>query len=88
VNSVWFGKVKAEGMLTRQAVDPLNVKIPAARLELRKNFFSVRVCEEWTSIASDIKYRKNARSFKNAYRRHWVITRPKLRSPRPREEAN
>jgi hypothetical protein len=43
VNSVWFDKVKAEGMLTGQAADHLNVKIPAARLELIKNFFSVFV---------------------------------------------
>jgi hypothetical protein len=34
-SSVWFEKVNAEGMVTRQAVDPLNVKIPVARLELR-----------------------------------------------------
>jgi hypothetical protein len=45
-SSVWFEKVNAEGMVTRQAADPLNMKMPAARLELRKNFFSVRVCGE------------------------------------------
>jgi hypothetical protein len=55
---------------TPLAADHLNVKIPAARLELRKNFSSASVCEEWTNIPSDIKYRKNARSFMHAYRRH------------------
>jgi hypothetical protein len=40
-SSVWFEKVNAGGMVTRQAADTMNVKIPAARLELRKNFFSV-----------------------------------------------
>jgi hypothetical protein len=35
-SSVWFKKVNAEGRVTRKAADPLNVKIPAARLELRK----------------------------------------------------
>ncbi len=41
-------------IVTRQAADPLNVKIPAARLDLRKNFFSVRVCEKWNNLPSDI----------------------------------
>jgi hypothetical protein len=31
-----FGKVNRDGVVTRQAADPLNVKIPAARLDLRK----------------------------------------------------
>jgi hypothetical protein len=29
---VWFKKVNRDGLVTRQAADPLNVKIPAARL--------------------------------------------------------
>ncbi len=86
-SSVWFGKVKAEGMVTKQVADPLNVKIPAARLELRKNFFSVRVSKEWTSIPSDIKNSKNARSFLHAYRRHLGYY-PSQAHIRPREEAN
>ncbi len=44
--SIWFEKVNSDGVRTRQAADPLNVKIPAARLELRKNFFSACVCEK------------------------------------------
>jgi hypothetical protein len=46
----WFEKVNAEGVMTRQAAEALKVKIPVARLEVRKNFFSVRVCEKWNSI--------------------------------------
>jgi hypothetical protein len=53
--NTWFERVNAEGVMTRQAADPLNVKIPVARLEVRKNFFSVRVCEKWNSIPSEIK---------------------------------
>ncbi len=68
--NTWFERVNAEGVMTRQAADPLNVKIPAARLEVRKNFFSVRVCEKWNSIPSEIKNSRNVRSFKLAYRRY------------------
>ncbi len=37
--NIWFEKASSDGVMTRQAADPLNVKIPAARLDLRKNFF-------------------------------------------------
>jgi hypothetical protein len=53
--NTWFERVNAEGVMTGQAADPLNVKIPVARLEVRKNFFSVRVCKKWNSIPSEIK---------------------------------
>jgi hypothetical protein len=46
------------------------VKIPAARLDLRKNFFSVRVCEKWNNLPSDIKCSVNTKSFKRNYRRY------------------
>jgi hypothetical protein len=29
--NTWFEKVNTEGVLTRKAADPLNVKIPVAR---------------------------------------------------------
>ncbi len=44
--NICFEKASRDGVLTRQAADPLNVKIPAARLDLRKNVFSVRVCDK------------------------------------------
>jgi hypothetical protein len=70
--SIWFERVNRDGVLTttRMAADPLNVKITAARLELRKNFFSVRVCEKWNNLPSEIKNSVNARSFKTSYMRH------------------
>ncbi len=37
--NIWFERVNRDGVLTRQAADPLNVKILAARLELRKKLF-------------------------------------------------
>jgi hypothetical protein len=66
----WFEKVNRDGIVTRQAADPLNVKIPAARLDLSKNFFRVRVCEKWNNLPSDIKCSVITKSFKRNYRRY------------------
>ncbi len=68
--NIWFEKASRDGVMTRQAADPLNVKIPAARLDLRKNFFSVRVCDKWNSLLSEIKNSENVKIFKTSYRRH------------------
>jgi hypothetical protein len=64
------------------------VKIPAARLDLRKNFFSVRVCEKWNNLPSDIKCSVNVKSFKRNYRRYCIreATRPKQRTSQCRKQ--
>ncbi len=67
---VWFEKVDRGGVVTRQAADPLNVKIPAARLNLRKNLFSVRVCENYNNLPSDIKTSEHVKSFKTKFRKY------------------
>ncbi len=46
------------------------MKIPATRLDLRKNFFSVSVCEKWNNLPSNIKCSVNTKSFKRNYRRY------------------
>ena len=71
-SSNWFACAadSGGGRLTRLTADPLNLRAPAARLELRRNFFSYRVCEKWNAIPSDIKNSANVKSFKNAYRHY------------------
>ena len=73
----WFTmNMPAEGgRTTRQAADPLSLKLAPARLEIRRNFFSVRVCEKWNNLPSSVKQCKNARSFKLAYR-HFMENPP------------
>jgi hypothetical protein len=61
--NTWFKRVKRDGLLTRQAADPLNVKIPAARL-------SARVCEKENNRPNKMKDSVNIKSFKAFYRRH------------------
>ncbi len=47
--------VDQAGRATRSTDDPLNVRPKAARLEVRKNFFSSRVTENWNEIPSHVK---------------------------------
>jgi hypothetical protein len=75
--NIWFERVNRDGVLTRQAADPLNVKIPAPRLELRKKFLGARVCEKWNNLPTENSV--NARSFK-ATGEIREATRPKLRT--------
>jgi hypothetical protein len=39
----WFQMVDQAGRATRSTYDPLNIRSEAARLEVRKNFFSIRL---------------------------------------------
>ena len=55
--------------VTRTAADPLNVRIRHGRLDIRKNFFTVRVTEPWNNVPSEIKS-LCPNAFKNAYARH------------------
>ena len=55
---------------TRAAADPLNVRIPRARLEIRKNFFTIRVAEHWNRIQTEIKDARSDNSFKRLYKAH------------------
>jgi hypothetical protein len=47
--------VDQAGWATSSTDDPLNVRPNAARLEVRRNFFSSRVTEKWNKIPSHVK---------------------------------
>ena len=73
----WFVKYSATaagGATTRQAADPLSIRQQPARLELRRNFFSIRVCETWNKLPSDVKKCKNVGQFKSAIRKTLLRT--------------
>ena len=77
--ATWFvfsSGAAAGGPITRLAADPLNIKQPPARLEVRKNFFSVRVCEAWNKLPSEVKQCRNVGHFKNAIRKLLSSTPP------------
>ena len=69
-SETWFKMASDIERVTRAAADPLNLRIPAPRLEVRKNFFSQRVPECWNKIPQDLKQAATAKAFRNAYQKH------------------
>ena len=49
--------------------DPLNVKVPFARLEIRRNFFAVRAANQWNRIPAELKAASSRESFKQMYKK-------------------
>jgi hypothetical protein len=76
----WFQMAEEGTMRTRQATGLLNVLKPRARLEVRCNFFSVRVADQWNLVPDNVKMAKNPRHFKRLYKQH--------RSSRPRPDTS
>jgi Reverse transcriptase (RNA-dependent DNA polymerase)/Endonuclease-reverse transcriptase len=65
----WFAPPPAAAARTRQHADPLNVRPLHGRLEIRKNFFTVRAGEPWNAIPGRIKHARTATIFKREYAR-------------------
>ena len=57
-------------MRTRTASHKLNVKVNHGRLDVRRNFFSVRVSGQWNDIPGHIKDQQTVDGFKTAYARY------------------
>jgi hypothetical protein len=66
----WFKMVDQAERVTRSTDEPLNVRRKAARLEVRKNFFSSRVTKNWNKIPSHVKNVKQRVGFKRSYKNH------------------
>ena len=66
----WFTSASGGSRETRATADPLNLRLPAPRLELRRAFFSQRVPAPWNAVPSHIKAAKTTAAFKAAYRAH------------------
>jgi hypothetical protein len=48
---------------------PRKIKVKHGRLDLRRNFFSIRVIEDWNRIPADTKRMDKSENFKAAYRK-------------------
>ena len=67
---VWFEMAADGGRLTRTTADPDNFRIPAAWLEVSRNFFSQCVPEEWNRIPPELNQAKSATAFRYRYREY------------------
>ena len=63
----WFNMAGETARATRATADPLNIRVKHGRLELRQNFFTVRVTEQWNQVPTDIKKLRTVDAFKVAY---------------------
>ena len=57
--------ITAEGAKRRPDV----IRGESARLEVRKNFYNVRISKKWNDIPDEVKTQKSVNAFKNAYDR-------------------
>ena len=56
--------------MTRGNARPLSLKKQRARLEVRRNFFSQKVVDDWNKIPAVIKDTRSVTSFKKLYGDH------------------
>ena len=66
----WFTMAAEATRATRTTADPLNVRVKHGRLEVRRNFSTVRVREQWNQVPKNIKSCRTVDSFKSAYAQH------------------
>jgi hypothetical protein len=66
----WFEPPTEAAARTRRHADPLNVRPHHARLEVRRNFFTVRTGTRWNDIPSAIKHASTPSKFKKQYAVH------------------
>ena len=68
--STWFEMTCERERQTRANDDPLNLRIPAPRTEMRRAFFSQRIPCIWNQVPSSIKDSRTVGQFKKALRAH------------------
>ena len=63
----WFTMASETARMTRVASHRLNVMVNHGRLDIRRNFFSVRTSGLWNDVPGHIKDQKTVAGFKYAY---------------------
>ena len=66
----WFTMASEAARNTRVMDHRLNVRVKHGRLDVRRNFFSVRVTGLWNKIPGHIKDLQTVVGFKTAYAKH------------------
>ena len=62
----------------------MNIRVKHGRLDMRRNFFSLRVIDSWNQIPSEIKRIEKYENFRTAYKtlRAAQLRRAKMRARR------
>jgi len=81
----WKNARNNGGPLTRAAADPTRLDQPRARLEIRSNYYTVRIPREWNELPQDLRETQSAARFKANLRRH---TRAHAPGERQQRRAN
>jgi hypothetical protein len=63
----WFKMMQDGERVTRATSDPLNIQAQYGRLDIRRNFFTHRVVEQWNKIPEDLKNARTVQSFRKGY---------------------
>jgi len=63
----WFERAVDGERTTRLAADPLNIRPKTARLDIRRNFYTHRVGDNWNNIPSTVKSSVTVNGFKINY---------------------
>ncbi len=66
--NTWFEKAENGPRATRSIGDLYNLKVKHGRLDQRRNFFSIRVIEDWNRIPADVKRVEKSETFRAKYR--------------------
>jgi hypothetical protein len=69
-HGTWFHLAANGERATRSTDCPHNLRQMAARLEVRRNFFSNRVIDSWNQLPTHVKNVKTVSSFKNGYKNY------------------
>ena len=67
---IWFHSLedhRGEGIRTRYSDGLYNVRQKASNNEVRRNFFSQRICHSWNALPDHVKASTSVNMFKNQY---------------------
>jgi hypothetical protein len=89
-SSMWFERTSEAVHVTQSGTDPLNIKSKMGRLEIIRQFFSVRLISNWNKLPADKKeqawlvsrqrtnsYKRTQRTLPNTQRHRRPMTRPR-----------
>ena len=61
---VMVGDTERASLVTRNQSDPLNLIKQRANLEVRRNFYTIRIVDKWNSLPAETKHSPNVETFK------------------------